>query len=58
MAEKNKQKIEKGDTEDVSGENKVKVESTTSVYQIKDLPIEQFTKVSFCSNLAIFLFRN
>lgn len=47
MADKNKQKIGKGDTaEDVSAESKVKVEPTTSLHQIKDLSIEQFTKVS------------
>ncbi|XP_055326131.1 exosome component 10-like, partial [Sitodiplosis mosellana] len=44
MADKNKQKIEKVDTSDGSGDNENQVELTTSVHQIKDVPIEKFTK--------------
>lgn len=45
MAEKNKPKIEKNDTADELGGDEVRVESSTSVHQIKGLPIEEFTKV-------------
>lgn len=43
MADKSKEKSEQDDTSD---ERKTTAEATTSTYQIKDAPIEKFTKVS------------
>lgn len=45
MAEKKSTRIVDGDTCDVSSNS----DATTSVHQIRDKPVEQFTKVSdFC----------
>ena len=51
MAEKNKSKIGNNDTVDLLSDDEVKVESSTSVHQIKGLSIEKFTKVSRSSTV-------
>lgn len=54
MADKDNKKIKKSDASDVLKDDDVKVESSTSVHHIKDVPLEQFTKVNIFNFIHYF----